>query len=227
MKKIFLLLIILFSVSSAFSQYNYNKFNYYTVGLKLGPDFYFYNMDENKNGTFDNNFDYSIGVSGGYYFSWLIEFHGAAYYSNRNFAIDWHYPGIPVGPNDPKVLTRSEYRISYLNFPLEARFNVLYLNWMKLNVGTGIMPDFRFKPRETQYYNNGDIVDSDQYWQTKDFTRLLIAIPFSLNFKFYFERHISMEVSGSYYLYLNRMQEDFLTKPGSAVATRLAVYYEW
>ena len=205
MKHFLLLFIILFSVNRSFSQYNYNKFNYYTVGAKLGPDFYFYDMDENKNGTFDNTINYSIGVSGGYYFSWLFEFHGAVYYSNRNFGIDWSYPGIPVGPDDPKVLTRSEYKMSYINFPLEARFNLLYLNWMKLNVGTGIMPDFRFKPRETQYYNDGDIVESEQYWQTKDFTRVLFAIPVSLNFKFYYDRHISIEASCSYYQYINRM----------------------
>ena len=227
MRKIYLFFFLVFSASIAFSQYNYNKYNYYSVGVKLGPDFYSYKMDDNKNGDFDPVFNYSIGVAGEYYFSWLIEFHGSVNYSSRNFAIDWYYPNIPVGPDDPEVLIRTEHSMSYINIPLEARFNVLYLNWLKVNIGAGFMTDWRFKPGETQYYNNGKIIDSEQYWQTKDFTRVLVSFPVSLNLKFYIDRHSCVEVSTAYYFYVNRMQSDYLSKPANAITPRVAFYYEW
>ncbi len=227
MRKIYIILFFMLLVFSLKAQYNYSKFNYYNVGIKLGPDFYSYKMDENKNGTFDQLFNYSIGVAGGYYYSWIFEFHASINYSDRRFAIDWHYPGIPVGPNDPQVLIRSEYHMKYINIPMEARVNALYLNWMKLNFGVGIMPDFRFKPQEIQYYNDGTTIDSKQYWQAKDFTRVLIAFPLTMNIKFYIDRHISIEASAAYYFYVNRMQTDFQSNAANAVATRVAVFYEW
>lgn len=226
MKRITVILVFSFIVIASYGQYNYNKYNYYSVGVKLGPDFYSYTIDDGKNADIVPEFNFSLGVSGAYYVTWNFEVHAAIYYSRRKFAIDWNYPGISIGL-DPKVRVRSDHYMNYINIPIEARINALYLSWMKLNFGVGIMPDFRFKPREKTTYNTGDIVDSDQYWGSKHFTRILIAFPLSMNLKFYLSRHITIEASAYYYLYVNRMHKKYLTKPGNAIAPRLGVFYEW
>ncbi len=227
MKRIcFVLFFIVFTLSLK-AQYNYSKFNYYAVGVKLGSDIYNYKMDDNKYGEFDRMFNYTVGVAGAYYYSWIFEFHGSINYSDRRFAIDWQYPYNSVGSLDPKTLTRTEYRMKYINIPVEARINALYLGWVKLNFGVGIMPDFRFKPKETQYYNDGEILESEQYWRAKKFTRVLIAFPLSANAKFYLDRHYTIELSTSYYLYVNKMQKEFLSTPANAIIPKLAIYYEW
>ncbi len=227
MKRITFVLFFVVLMLGVKAQYNYSKFNYYAVGVKLGGDIYNYKMDPAKNGSFDRMFNYTVGVSGAYYYSWIFEFHGSVNYSDRRFAIDWEYPLNSVEPGDLRTLIRSEYRMKYINIPLEARVNALYLGWMKLNFGVGIMPDFRFKPNETQYYNDGDIIESEQYWRAKKFTRLLIAFPITGNIKFYLDRHFTIEFSAAYYIYANRMQKEFLSKPANAIIPRVAMYYEW
>ncbi|OYT10670.1 MAG: hypothetical protein B6I18_07910 [Bacteroidetes bacterium 4572_112] len=227
MKFLSILIILLFTLNISYSQYTNNSYNYYSVGIKMGPDYYKYTMNEDKDISIDMKTNYSAGISGAYYISWLFELHASVYYSNRDFAIDWHYPNIGVGPNDPEVLIRTEYTMQYISIPMEARINALYLNWMKLSFGTGLLTDWRFKPQETQYYNNGKIIVSEQYWQTKDFTRVLLAVPLSANMKVYLGQHLSIEASAAYYFYLNRMQTDYFSKPANAFVPRLAFFYEW
>ncbi len=202
-------------------QYNYNKYNYYALGFHLGQDIYNYNFDEAKKMTEDQQFNYSFGITGGYYYNWLIEFHGAINFSSRNLLLNWDYP------SSPDALKSSFYKLRYINLPFEARFNVLYLQWMKLNVGAGLMFDFRFRPKEFLTYQDGSEVESIKYWNTKKFSRVLVAFPLSLNWKIYINRNYTIQLSGSYYLYANRMHKEYLAKPATAYITRLGVFYEW
>lgn len=221
MKSLFVIIVLIAFGLTAKSQYNYNKYNYYVLGLQLGNDVYKYNFDDSKRMVEDPEFNYSFGISGGYYYNWIVEFHGSLNFSSRNLALNWNYP------SSPDALQRSYYKLRYINIPLEARINALYLQWMKLNFGAGVMLDFRFIPKEFLTYQDGSEVESIKYWSTKKFTKVLVALPLSLNWKFYINRHYTMQLSGYYYLYANRMHKDYLLSPATAFAARLGFYYEW
>jgi hypothetical protein len=221
MRRILFLFGFVLFVFSLKAQYNYNKYNYYSVGIKTGPDFYDYSIDKNKLAEVSPNINFSVGVSGAYYVTWFFEVHGSINYSSRNLTLDWLFP-----PN-PDALAVSEYKLHYINIPLEARINALYLNFMKLNFGLGLMPDFRFRPKEFLTYQDGHTEESIKYWGSKNFRSVLIAVPMSMNMKFYLDRHYTIELSGSYYMYLNKMHKDYLDKAGTALALRLGFFYEW
>lgn len=187
----------------------------------MGPDFYMYNFDESKKVTYSPQTNFSIGAHGAYYVSWVFEVHASINYSSRNLTLLWDFP------SSPDALAESYYKMNYINIPIEARINALYFNWLKLNFGIGLMPDFRFRPKEYLTYQDGSTSESLKFWNTKNFRSVLIAVPLSANFKFYLGRHYTLEFSGSYYMYLNKMHKDYLKQPGQAVATRVVLSYEW
>jgi len=221
MKYLYFILLFVFFGNIAKGQYNYNKYNYYVLGVHFGNDIYQYNFDESKKMIEKPQFNYSFGISGAYYYSYLIEFHGSLNFSSRNLKLNWNYP------TSPDALSTSFYKLRYINIPLEARINALYLQWMKLNVGAGIMFDFRLIPKEFLTYQDGSEKESIKYWRSKKFTKVLVAMPLSLNWKIYINRHYTVQLSGYYYLYVNRMHREYLSSPAKATAARLGVYYEW
>jgi hypothetical protein len=221
MKGVVVLLWFCFVALNLNAQYNYNKFNYYSLGIKAGPDFYTHTLDPNKKMTIDPTFNMSVGISGAYYVVWYFEVHGSIQYSSRNISF------IHTLSTNPDALFLSEYKISYLNIPLEGRFNVLYNNIVKLNLGIGLMPDFRFRPKEFLTYNDGQRIESIKYWSSKNYTKVLFAFPASAHAKFYLDRHYTLEVGGTYYFYMNRMHKEFFTQPSNGLAIRLGVFYEW
>jgi|GEM_PF-2506318 hypothetical protein len=216
---VFLLMMV--GIGTISAQYHRKKFNYYTIGVKLGPDFINYKIDPNKNFSDIPKLNFSVGVSGGYYYYWLLEFHGALLYSSRNWYLDWTLS------ENPEAIDETKYVLQYISLPLEARYNVLYLNEWKVSVGTGIFFDFRLKPKEYKFYNDGSFQESVKYWNSKNFTKILVGLPLTLNIKFYLDRHNTIELGGAYNLYFNRMHKDYLLKPGSSYTARLAFYYEW
>lgn len=216
-----LFVFVLFSIIAK-GQYNYNKYNYYALGIHLGNDIYNYDFDASKKMVEDPQFNYTFGISGGYYYNYLFEFHGSLNFSSRNLLLNWDYP------SSPDALQSSYYKLRYINIPVEARFNILYLQWMKLNAGAGLMFDFRIAPKEILTYQDGSEIESIKYWNTKKhWTKVLIAMPLSLNWKIYINRHYTFQLSGYYYLYANKMHKEYLNSPATALATRLGVYYEW
>lgn len=221
MKRIIFILFFIAVGYAVFAQANYNKYNYYSVGIKLGPDFYNYDLDQSKLMSLEPSTNFSFGVTGAYYVSWVFEVHGNINFSSRNLTLLWDFP------EAPDALAKSEYKLNYINIPLEARVNALYFNWMKLNFGMGLMPEFRFRPREFLTYQDGSSAESFKFWGTKNFKSFLFAIPLSMNMKFYLDRHLTIEFNASYYLYLNKMHTDYLDKPANALATRIGISYEW
>ncbi len=221
MNKIIIIVGFLLSFISLKAQYHYSKFNYYSLGLSVGPDLYSYSFDEAKSITNDKKFNYTIGVSGAYYATWIFEIHASINYSSRNMTLLWDFPA------DSNALAKSEYKLSYLNIPIELRANILYLNWMKFNLGIGIMPDFRFRPQETLTFQDGESRVSVKFWGSKNFAPFLFAFPFSANFRFYINRHITVGIGASYYLYVNKMHTDYLSSPANALVIRSGFYYDW
>ena len=221
MNRIFIIVVFVFSFMSMKGQYHYSKFNYYSLGLSFGPDMYSYSFDAAKNITNDDKFNYTIGLSGAYFATWIFEVHASLNYSSRNMTLLWDYP------EDPNAIAKSEYKLNYLNIPIELRVNALYLNWMKLNLGVGIMPDFRFKPKEILTYQDGNTQESIKFWGTKNFAPFLFAFPFSANLRFYLNRHYTIGFGASYYLYVNKMHTNYLTSPANAVTIRAGLYYDW
>ncbi len=221
MKKVLLFLLLFFASGLLKAQFNYNKYNYYSLGVHLGPDFYNYSFDKAKKLTESPQFNYSFGVSGAYYYNWLIEFHGSVNFSSRNLSLNWSFP------DSSDALKNSYYVLRYINIPLEITVNALYLDWMKLNFGVGVMPDFRIRPREFLTYNNGQVSESVKYWNSKKFTSVLVAFPLSMNLKFYINRHYTIQLSAVYLIYANEMHREYMTKSATAINSRLGVYYEW
>ena len=220
-----IILIFVFSISvfKAGAQYYYASYNYYTVGFKGGYDVYSYDFDPGQNVSYEAQPNFSLGVTGAYYATFLIELHADLAYSTRNFNVRWHLPDDPEG----MVPALSEYKLAYIRVPLQARINAIYLNWVKLNLGAGIMPEFRLRPQEKVTYQNGSTSESQDAWLTKNFTSVLVAVPFSANLKINFSRHVAMELSAYYYLYLNEMHKEFMLKPGSAYGFYAGMFYEW
>lgn len=218
-----LLLFFLIVSSAASAQYYYASYNYYTIGVKGGYDVYNYSLDKSEQISYEMQPNFSVGASGGLYLSYLFELHADLRYSMRNFNIRWDFPQDPTG----QVPARSEYKLSYIQLPIQARINALYFNWFKMNIGVGIMPEVRLRPGETVTYQNGTTSKSEDSYLTKNFSTVLVAIPISANFKFNLSRHVAIEVSANYYYYLNEMHTDYMTKPGTAFGIYTGVYYDW
>jgi hypothetical protein len=221
-KVIFLFLFSLLS-TGAYAQYNYGAFNYYTLGVKAGYDIYSYSFDETQQMTYEVQPNFNFGVSGGLYLSYLLELHADFRYSIRNFNLKWDFPQDPTG----QVPALSEYKMSYISVPVQLRLNAIYLKWVKLNIGVGLMPDFRLRPQETVTYQNGSTSESNKTYLTKNFAPVLIAVPMSANLKINFSRHIAIEFSGNYYYYLNKMHTDFMTANGTAIGFNAGFFYDW
>lgn len=218
-----LILFFLIISTTASAQYYYASYNYYTLGVKGGYDMYNYSFDKTQQISYEMMPNFSFGVSGGLYLSYLFELHADLRYSIRNFNIRWDYPQDPTG----LVPARSEYKLSYVQIPIQGRINALYFNWFKMNIGIGIMPEIRLRPSETVTYQNGTTNESEDAWLTKNFTSVLVAVPISANFKFNLSRHVAIEASANYYYYLNKMHSDYLTKPGYAFGFYAGVFYDW
>ena len=217
---------IFFFMIAAFAsnaQYNYGSFNYYTLGAKGGYDVYNYTFDEVQQMSYDIQPNFNFGISGGLYLSYLLELHADFRYSIRNFNLKWDYPIDPTG----QVPAYSEYKMSYISVPVQLRFNAIYARWVKLNIGVGLMPDFRLRPQETVTYQNGSTNESNKTYLTKNFTSVLVAVPMSANLKINFSRHTAIEFSANYYYYLNKMHKDYMTKNGTAFGFNVGFFYDW
>jgi hypothetical protein len=205
-------------------QYNYGIFNYYTAGVKTGYDVYSYSMDPKRMVEHEILPNYSFGISGGWYYKYWLEFHLDILLANRDFTVKWLYPPDPVG----KVAAYSKYKLYFLSFPMQARANFIYTRYFKMNVGLGIMPEFRVRPpHEIVTYQNGDTRESYDDFLVNDFNRALFGFPMSLHAKFNFNRHYSMELSASYIYYVVRMNTVLMDKPGKGYYFNLAFYYDW
>lgn len=222
-KNVVILFIFMVLAMGSFAQYNYGSYNYYTLGVKAGYDVYNYSFDETQQMTYDMQPNFNFGVSGGLYLSYLLELHADFRYSIRNFNLKWDFPQDPTG----QVPQYSEYKMSYISVPMQLRFNALYMKWVKLNVGIGLMPDFRLRPQETVTYQNGNINESNQTHLTKNFSSVLVAVPMSVNLKINFSRHMAIEFSGNYYYYLNKMHKDYMTKNGTGFGLNAGFFYDW
>jgi len=219
----FLLLFGILISNQIKSQYNYRVFNYFTAGVKGGYEIYHYNMDPKRSVEHVVLPNYSFGLTGGYYLRYFIEFHIDLLYANRDFTVKWLYPNDPIGD----VPAQSTYKVNYLSFPMQARFNFVYTNWVKMNVGVGIMPEIRLKPHEIVTFQNGKIAESFDDFLTKDFRRGLFAFPLSLHSKFSFNRHYSTEISANYFYYVVKMNKILMKSPGYGYSFFLSFYYDW
>jgi len=214
---------ILFYGLQSNAQYNYGAYNYYTLGVKGGYDVYDYSFDESRQMYHIVQPNFNFGISGGYYLTYLLELHADFRYSIRNFDLRWDFPEDPLG----EVPAFSEYKLSYISVPIQLRINAIYARWVKVNVGAGLMPDFRLRPYETVIYQNGNTNVSKHSYLTNNFTGVLVAIPLSVNLKINFSRHIAIEFSANYYYYLNKMHKDFMTKAGKAYGFNAGFFYDW
>ncbi len=220
--KVLILFFLIISINVS-AQYHYASYNYYTLGVKGGYDIYNYSFDNSQHISYEMRPNFSFGVSGGLYLSYLFELHADLRYSIRNFNILWDYPHDPSG----MIPALSEYQLSYIQVPIQARINALYFNWVKLNIGVGLMPEFRLRPGETITYQNGSTSESQKTWLTKNFSSVLLAVPISANLKFNLSRHVAIEISANYYYYFNKMHTEYMTKPGSAFGFYTGMYYDW
>ena len=218
-----LLVVLLFASSISYAQYNYGAYNYYTLGFKAGYDIASYSFDEAQQMTYIQQPNLNFGVSGGYYISYLLELHADFRYSIRNFDLEWNYPADPTG----QVPALSEYKISYISVPVQLRLNALYLRWVKLNIGAGLMPDFRLRPSETVTYQNGNVSESNKSWLTKGFSGVMVSVPLSAHLKINLSRHFAIEASATYYYYLTKMHQDYMTKPGTTIGFNAGFFYDW
>lgn len=206
------------------AQYNYGVFNYYTAGVKMGYDVYQYKMDSNRFVEHIVLPNYSFGISGGWYYKYWIELHMDILYANRDFTVKWLYPDDPNG----FVPAKSRYKVKYLSFPMQARFNFIYTRYFKMNGGVGIMPEFRIrKPREIVTYQNGVENESFDDFLVNDFRKALFGFPLSVHSKINFNRHYSIELSASYIYYVVRMNKILMDKPGAGYYFNMAFYYDW
>lgn len=218
-----LIFFLLFSIKS-FSQYNYGIFNYYTAGVKVGYDLYSYNMDETRFVEHQVLPNYSMGISGGWYYKYWLELHMDILYANRDFTVNWLYPIDPSG----LIPVSSDYKVAFLSFPMQARANFIYTRYFKMNVGLGIMPEFRVKqPREIVTYQNGKTLESYDSFLVKDFRKALFGFPASLHTKVNFNRHYSTELSVSYIWYIVKMNKVLMDGPGVGYYFNIAFYYDW
>ncbi len=206
------------------AQYNYGVFNYYTVGVKGGLDIYQYSMDPKRSVEYEMIPNYSFGVSGAWYYRYWLEFHMDIMFANRDFTVNWLYPPDPDG----NVPASSRYKLNYLSFPMQARANFIYTRYFKMNVGLGIMPEFRVRPpREIVTYQNGITEESFDDFLVNDFHRALFGFPGSLHMKINFNRHFSTEISASYIFYVVKMNKILMDKPGKGYYFNLGFYYDW
>jgi len=206
------------------AQYNYGVFNYYTAGVKMGYDVYQYKMDPNRFVEHLILPNYSFGISGGWYYKYFLELHMDILFANRDFTVKWLYPEDPGG----LVPAQSKYKVNYLSFPMQARFNFIYSRYFKMNAGVGLMPEFRIrKPREIVTYQNGIEQESFDDFLVNDFRKMLFGLPLSIHAKINFDRHYSMEFSASYIQYMVAMNKILMEKPGAGYYFNMAFYYDW
>jgi hypothetical protein len=226
-KYLFFIFVLIFSIllsTKSFAQYNYGVYNYYTAGLKGGYDIYSYKMDPTRFVEHQVMPNYSVGISGGWYYRYWIEFHMDILLANRDFTVKWLYPEDPGS----LVSAYSDYKVTFLSFPMQARANFVYTRHFKMNFGAGIMPEFRTKqPREIVTYQNGEVRESFDSFLVKDFRKALFGFPFTLNGKINFNRHYSTELSASYIWYVVKMNKVLMDKPGVGYYFNLAFYYDW
>ena len=206
------------------AQYNYGAFNYYTAGVKMGYEFYSYKMDASRHVAHKILPNYSFGVSGGWYYKYWLELHGDILFAKRDFTVEWLYPEDSQG----FVPASSDYKLAFISVPLQARANFIYTRYFKMNIGVGIMPEFRVRPpREIVTYQNGLIQESFDSFLAKDFRKLLFGFPLSLHSKINFNRHYSTEISFNYMWYVVRMNKVLMDGPGTGYYFNLAFYYDW
>lgn len=190
----------------------------------MGYDIYSYKMDPDRYVAHEVLPNYSLGVSGGWYYRYWLEFHMDIMYANRDFTVKWLYPEDPSG----FVASSSKYKVAFISFPMQARANFLYTRYVKMNFGFGIMPEFRIRqPREIVTYQNGKVLESFDSYLVKDFRKALLGFPASLHTKFNFNRHYSSEISASYILYIVKMNKVLMNGPGKGYYFNIAFYYDW
>jgi hypothetical protein len=205
------------------AQYNYGKYNYYTIGGRLTYDVYNFTEKNEVNAEMEVKPGFSFGVSGGYYATYLMELHAGFRYSFHDLNIDWLLP-----PNaNPLAVKRSEYKLRYISMPMQVRINVIYQRHVKFNLGAGLMPEFRLKPRETVTFVSNETMLTEDIHTTKEFRKVLVAAPLSAHMKINIDRHSAFELSGSYYYYLGKLMPNIMEKNGTAYSFTLAFMYDW
>jgi hypothetical protein len=208
---------------SAYSQHGYAHFNYYSVGGKLGYDYYNLTLDKYLNGTVNSQSSFNISASGAYYATWLFEFHGDVRFSYRSLNFNWTNPKDPEG----LAIQSSSYGIGYFSIPFEARINAVYSNAVKLNFGIGLMPELRLRPHEEVVYQNGSTIVSEDIWQTKGFRVLALGAPLTAELKFYLSKHYTISTSLTYIQYLTNLHKYYFSSKPSALEFRAGFFYEW
>lgn len=210
-------------VFTANAQRGYASYNYFSAGMKSGIDIFNYKIDPNQQAELTSQLNLGFSGSFAYYYSWLFEFHGDFMISSRSFELKWNYPIDPQG----LAPAFSVHRVPYVSFPMQARINALYFDRFKLNIGAGIMPEFRLRPKEVITYQNGAEEQSYQSRLSNNFNAILFAFPFSANLKIYLSKNYALEASANYLLYMNKLNSVYLSEPSPALSYRLGLFYEW
>lgn len=224
MRKLTLIIIIAMASFYSFGQYNYGRFNYYTAGASFSYDMYNYEFNSSQNVTHKQVMNYTINTSFGYYFTYLIEFHGGLQFSQRNLIMDWHYP---VDSSDLFVPDETLYKLKYISIPLDARINALYGRYVKLSASVGIQPEFRLRPREIVTYQNDYTAENFLTYTTKDFRKAQFAFPLGLHLKVNFNRNFTAEISGRYLFYMNKINKVYSAKNHQALNLSVGFFYDW
>ena len=223
MQRLLLIITLLVCAVYLYAQPRYGKYNYYSAGARFTYDMYNYSELSGRNVDIRVRPAFSLGASAGYYASYLIELHGGYRVSWHKVDMDWILPDNPHS----NAVDYSKYNLTYISVPLQARINVIYLRQFKLNIGAGLMPEYRIRQSETVTYANGLEFDTEDIHTTKEFRKWLVATPLSMHMKFNLNRHFAIELGGYFNYYLNRMIPNYMNKNGYTYSVSLGFYWDW
>jgi hypothetical protein len=219
---VILLLVLVFLPNTSFSKPRKPNEKFMSVGFKTGYDYMILKMNDGLFGDLFSNSSTNVSLTGAYYYSKKIEFHGDLCYSFRTFDFTWLYP-LDFDNNIPAT---SSYKVDYLTIPLQIRYNFYYTKKIRLNFGGGIAPEIGMRPEENVVYQNGNLQTSANIWLSKAFPRYGFAIPVTFESKFFVGRHLSLTAGLSYHQYLTKIHKTYLKSFPSLVAVKVGLSYE-
>ncbi len=227
-RKLILIIIIIGFAASANAQYGgYPKYEWYYLGAKFGPDFYLYELDfygEGSKHEIQQEFDYSLGVYGGYCYNYWIEFRLGVQYSAKNFRIDYDFSNINVDPNII-LPEKVNWNVSYLGIPLSLCINISRSSNYKFFTSIGIMPEFLLDYKETTTYQNGIEEESASLWTSTNFNNLIGNSTFSLGLRINFSDYVCLEIEPYGRYYFSQTHKDFMNDHPIAFGGSLGLFF--
>lgn len=223
MRKFIIIAFLLCSTSLLMAQANYGRYNYYTAGVRFTYDMFNYNelSKVNANVIAQNNFSY--GITAGYFVSYILEIHGGLRYAHRDVNVSWLLPTFA----DPNTIKKSAYRLRYVSVPIEVRLNVATTKHFKMNIGVGLMPEFRRRPQETVTYVSNRVEITEDIHTTKEFKKVLLAAPLNIYWKFNIDRHYAIEIAGGVNYYINNFMPNYLDKHTFSYTGSIGFMYDF